>query len=478
MLRPPVARDLVPENFPLIGHLPVHRPISDHHTPRDPLLGYLPPCSLVSNYVPAVWGSKAYSNSFDKFTCEYDPKGFDSAAYEFAKERTLEHFNYMRGSCIIPITATQKPIHTTCAFPKSAVWKSEEEFLRDRGWPPYVAASRAINYDKPIIWYLFLKKEILKKEKVGKGDIRQILCADPIFSRIGLMFDQHQNARLKQYTQVHPSQVGWTPMYGGFQQRVRRLQSATNPVWCEMDWTRFDGSIHANLFRLIRNMRWSYIDEKFRTAEMRALYEWYVDNLIHRYVLLPSGEVTYQDRGNPSGQVSTSVDNCMINYFLQMYEYYHFFGPDTSGWDALIYGDDRLSKLPREISKPDLIDMYKKAFGMVVKEENIKFSTSPSGLSFCGFSIGENLTPIVQRPDKLLASLMTPIARLPDVSALCGKVMSLWLLLVTLPESHPVRRYVETAYGVLRERFPTLIPNVSVDLAKRLWRGGPKERYG
>lgn len=471
-------RDLVPRDYPVIGFLPIDRPVHDYHVPRDPLLGYLPPPPLDVTYGPAIWSSQAYTNSFSKFSTNFDPVGFDAASHEFARLKLIQHFSFLHGSNIIPITATKKPTHTTCGYPKNCVWRSEGDMMEERGWQPYLEALKKIDYTTPIVWYLFLKKEILRTDKIVKGDIRQILCADPIFSRIGLMFDQHQNAMIKARSESDPTQVGWSPMYGGFQRRVLRLARASNEYWCEMDWTRFDGSIHASLLRMVREIRWSYIREDHRTPEMRQLYSWYVDNLVDRYVLLPSGEVTRQKRGNPSGQVSTSIDNCMINYYLQMYEYHHFFGDDTRGWDGLIYGDDRLSKIPRPYQVEDLIAMYDRAFGMTVKPENIRISNSPIGLSFCGFTIGSDFSPVVQRPLKLLASLTTPVNRLPDEAALCGKVLSLWLLTRTLPAGDRVRDYINLAYTVVRVRFPSLVPTISEAVAMRLWRGGPKESNG
>ena len=72
-------------------------------------------------------------------------------------------------------------------------------------------------------------------------------------------------------------------------------------------------------------------------------------NLVNRTVLLPSGEVTEQHRGNPSGQFSTTMDNNMINTWLQAFEFAYFHGPNKQLWlnyDTLVYGDDRLSTTP------------------------------------------------------------------------------------------------------------------------------------
>nr|BAX00264.1 ORF1ab [Porcine astrovirus 5]BAX00267.1 ORF1ab [Porcine astrovirus 5] len=480
MLQEPKPRFLVHPDFPLVGFLPINRPLYDASRPRDPLLGLLPPISVETGYAPATWGPQAFINSFEKFQYAQPPDfvAKNPQAHQFALSKLRAHYSFLQGTAVIPITATDKETNSTPAYPKNIVFRKESDFLDHFGWGAYVDELKHLQY-KPVLWYLFLKKEILKESKIQAADIRQILCADPIYGRIGLMFDQQQNVRVKERTHDKSSQVGWTPFFGGFQQRIQRLASTGARYWVEVDWTRYDGTIPQQLLRIIRQVRWEFLDDVYKTAENRKLYEWYVHNLLNRYVLLPSGEVTFQDRGNPSGQVSTSVDNGMVNYYLQAYEHYVLNGPD--GWedtDTLIYGDDRLSVTNFPPDPEELINFYHDYFGMWVKKENIKVQETPVGLSFCGFTITEDLKPCLQRPMKLLASILTPVTKLRDPEVLYGKLLSMLILSHNDPPDSPLRRYVRRCVDILRARVGSDLPVFSDRILSYLWGGGPKRDDG
>nr|BAS29616.1 ORF1ab [Bovine astrovirus] len=480
MLQEPRQRFLVHPDFPVIGFLPINRPLYDASRPRDPLLGLLPPIKVDTGYAPATWGPQAFINSFEKFQYAPPPDFVEKNpdAHAFALRALRDHYSFLQGTAITPITATDKEVRSTPAYPKNLVFKKEQDFLDFFGWGAYVDELKHLAY-KPVLWFLFLKKEILKESKIAASDIRQILCADPIYGRIGLMFDQHQNVRVKERTDDKSSQVGWTPFFGGFQARIRRLASTGARYWVEVDWTRYDGTIPQQLLRIVREVRWEFLDDVYKTPANRKLYDWYVHNLLNRYVLLPSGEVTYQQRGNPSGQVSTSVDNGMVNYYLQAYEHYVLHGPD--GWDrtdTLIYGDDRLSVTDFPPDPDQLITFYRDYFGMWVKKENIKIQETPIGLSFCGFTITEGLLPRLQRPLKLLASILTPVAKLRDPEVLYGKLLSMLILSHNDPPDSPLRCYVRRCVDVLRARVGSDLPVFSERILSYLWGGGPKRNDG
>ena len=90
------------------------------------------------------------------------------------------------------------------------------DYLGERGYQDYIKQLDAIySGERPdVLWYLFLKKEILKVEKVEQSDIRQIVCSDPIFARIGCHFEEDQNVRMKNHTKTRSGQCGWSPFLG------------------------------------------------------------------------------------------------------------------------------------------------------------------------------------------------------------------------------------------------------------------------
>nr|QZE11861.1 MAG: nonstructural polyprotein [Ailurus fulgens astrovirus 2] len=477
-LRLPPRRRLVPDNYPVVCNLPIDRPIFDTKLADDPLLGLLPPCDPDLPFGPAVWGPEAYTKSFEKFYYA-EPSEFWKLYPEecaFADKQWRIHYNFLEDSRVIHITSTDKNMESTPGYPKCEVYESERDYLEDNGWGPYIKEFKRVDAgEKPkVLWYCFLKKEQLKKEKIKDGDIRQIVCPDAIYSRIGAALEQHQNNLMKKHTEDSSGQCGWTPFFGGFERRMRKLDHGHI---IEFDWTRFDGTIPRALLKHIKDLRWEKMNKTHR-ERYKHVHDWYVENLLTRYVLMPSGEVTIQRRGNPSGQISTTPDNCMVNYWLQAFEFaYLNKGKDINNlwkeYETIVYGDDRLTSTP---CIPDnyverVVEMYKTVFGMWVKPEKVKVSNTIKGTSFCGFTVGDNYQPIPSNPDKLWASLVTPCQKLPNELALYGKLLSFRILMHN-SEEHPFKEYIEKCLAAL-ETGRTL-PKITDEQLDRLWRGGPK----
>lgn len=493
-------RVIVPPDFPVYGNIKINRPISDWSVAKEPLLGLLPkPPKYVKIHEPTVWGYSAYAKSFEKFvyaTPAQSIKNDYTEHWNFATRAMYQQYGFLKNTHVVDITATVKNTDSTPGYPKFNHWKTEAEYLAERGFRDYVQQVFDLRAgERPdVLWYLFLKKELLKSEKVKIGDIRQIVCPDPIYARIGAMFEQDQNNRMKEMTEWKHGQCGWSPFEGGFNRLFRRLERDGN-TYIEFDWTRFDGTIPVEVIRHIKNIRFSLLDPVYQTEENLSVYRWYVDQLCHRYVLLPSGEVTVQERGNPSGQISTTMDNNMVNDFLQAFEfsYVHSHLPFDrrcdlwSRCDSIVYGDDRISSWS---SVPagyvaSVVLMYKDVFGMWVKPEKVKVSTSLEGLTFCGFSaiVSDGIyLPVPVDAWKFVTSTVNPVSKLPDFDALVGKILSFQILTHNLPDDDPVKMWFEEAHASLSLHAVgdggEPIPTITRDMREFLWRGGPKKRDG
>ena len=85
----------------------------------------------------------------------------------FADWATYREFRYLEDTRVIHITATEKNTDSTPAYPKMNYFDTEEDYLETHGWSPYIREfTRVFKGDKPeVLWYLFLKKEIIKEEK-------------------------------------------------------------------------------------------------------------------------------------------------------------------------------------------------------------------------------------------------------------------------------------------------------------------------
>nr|BAX00204.1 ORF1ab [Porcine astrovirus 3] len=495
-----VERHLVPEGYPLIGGVPLDRPISDWDEPIDDLLLMLPAFKEDLNYTPAVWGPEAYAKSFDKFTYR-EPCPNIAATYprewSFATKALRREYSFLEDSVLTDITATSKNADSTPAYPKSLYWKTEADYLDERGYQDYIKQLDAIySGERPdVLWYLFLKKEILKVEKVEQSDIRQIVCSDPIFARIGCHFEEDQNVRMKNHTKTRSGQCGWSPFFGGFNDRIKRLCACDPDCYIEFDWTRFDGTIPNEVFMHIKKVRYSFFAKDFRTKRVKEAYQWYCEQLLHRHVVLPSGEVTLQTRGNPSGQISTTMDNNMVNVFLQAFEYAYLHPELTddeleTNWsrmDTLVYGDDRLSAyigLPANYVER-VVTMYSDVFGMWVKPEKVIVSLSIIGLTFCGLRItsdGTTFLPVPAETNKLISALIKPTKKLQDVMTLYGKLLCYRILGHNLPDDNKFKAYILVALEVvarhIRIRCGDEPLRFTDEMLDRLWRGGPKVGYG
>nr|QKN88799.1 MAG: RNA-dependent RNA polymerase [Astroviridae sp.] len=412
--------------------------------------------------------------------------------WDFATSVVLEEYSYMDGSMIISPIQTDKNMRSTPAFPKFLQYNTEEEYILENGWEEYMELWNMDERKTPL-WWTFLKNETLKKKKIQDGDIRMIMCTDPTFTRFGAAFDQHQNQLMKELTEVKQAQVGWTPFYGGFDHRLRRLETRGD-LFVELDWTRFDGTIPVEVFTHIKDIRWFFHGERYKTRENRQRYLWYVHNLINKVTLLPTGEVTVIKKGNPSGQISTTTDNNMVNTFLTAFEVAYQYKQQNGNLptvreyflnvDSICYGDDRLLAINTTWCKYDasiIPEFYKKIFGMWVKPENIKTSESCEGLSFCGLTAVKVNDKYVGVPNvnKILSTIESPVRRLPDVEALWGKLQSLRILCEYAGDEPKL--YLEEQIHRLREYCQAEkieLPEVPRWFYSKIWTGGPKNSDG
>lgn len=454
----------------------------------DPLVRILEPWEQ-DCYTSTKWTRKAYTNMFEKFFYAEPIEIQDtySDIWDFATSVVLQEYSYMSNSAILTPLQTDKNDMSTPGFPKFLLYETENDYMAENGWTEYMELWNA-SERKRVLWWTFLKNETLKKTKVESEDIRMIMCTDPVFTRFGAAFDQHQNQLMKERTETHQAQVGWTPFFGGLNRRIQRLETRGD-IFVEMDWTRFDGTIPTEVFSHIKNIRWFLHGDMYKTPENKARYDWYVSNLINKVVLLPTGEVTFIQRGNPSGQISTTTDNNMINTFLTAFEicfqYVQQHGkiPLVADYfqhvDSICYGDDRLLAVDSNWLTYDPLlvpDMYKTIFGMWVKPENIKVSCSIENLSFCGLTIVYTKHGYVGIPnvDKILSTIEYPVKRLPDIQSLWGKLVSLRILVQWAPSE--VKDYLNMQIARVEEYADSEgieLPEVRSNFYESIWTGGP-----
>nr|WPR17461.1 MAG: nonstructural protein [Avian astrovirus 4] len=482
-------RITVPEPYPILGHIKVDKMVERVKTIKDPLLGLISTWDQ-DEYSAAKWTKEAYTKMFEKFTYAKPAKIAETYEdlWDFATKMVLDEYSYMQNATILDITSTTKNMESTPAFPKMQLYDTEAAYIATEGWSEYRDLWNNPKRGR-VLWWTFLKNEIIKNEKIRSNDIRMIMCTDPCFTRFGAAFDQHQNEMMKLRTETNQAQVGWTPFFGGLNKRLQRL-SSKGDTFVELDWTRFDGTIPVELFSHIKAIRWFFHAERLKTPENKERYDWYVENLINKITLLPTGEITLIRGGNPSGQISTTTDNNMVNTFLTAFEIGYMFkkkygrAPTVleyrSNVDSICYGDDRVLAYNSswiDYNVNDVPGMYREIFGMWVKPEKIKKSSKLEGLSFCGMVFVQHKGEFFGVPtvNKILASLEEPTRKLPDIQSLWGKLTSLRIL--TEYSSQEVNDFLEEQIQRVREYAQTEnieLPEVPSYFYRSVWTGGPK----
>nr|AVM87520.1 ORF1b [Hainan oriental leaf-toed gecko astrovirus 2] len=377
-----------------------------------------------------------YREPLDDIKNKYRPE------WDFATYCVLIEFSYMTDSRLVPIGSTSKNQDSIPGYPKFFWFSTEKEYLDKCGQREYFQLWDKIKdpeFTESPVWYSFLKMEPTTLDKIESEDYRMIMCTDPCYTRIGAVFEQHQNELMKEHTHQRAGQMGWCPFKGGLDRTLRRISSGMTK-FLELDWTRFDGTIPAEVLLHIKNIRWFLLDPAYKTPENWQRHKWYVEQLVNKYVLIPTGEVTMIDRGNPSGQISTTSDNIFVNVFLTAFEYVYqaeregrTVTPEQFFMDhkMVCYGDDRLSGVNYEPNIDMIVKMYADIFGMWVKPTKIKISNSLEGTSFCGFVFKKHHGKWVGEVnvDKLCSTLKEPVKQLPDIEALWAKLVSLRILM-------------------------------------------------
>lgn len=432
-------------------------------------------------YAPTEWSFKAYENIFEKFNYA-TPIDHDPECWKVAKHLAYREYDYMRGSKHTPFPLTEKNPDSTPGIPAMFEYDTECDMIDAEGLGCYEHALEELE-EGPLdfLWYGFLKNEMIKRIKVESEDIRLICCAPAVYCRIGAYFEQEMNTRMKERCYQREAKVGWSPFGQDFCDLMDSMND-NHHKFMELDFTRYDGTIPDFVWDEVNAIRLASYDGDHRKA-----YRHYRENLHGRKMVLATGDMVVINQGNPSGQYSTSPDNCIAHTLLCAYLMAGWWKKCTgkvpsfeqlnSFYMLFSYGDDHLSgfNLDNEwaVPEPDpewMISFTKEHLGMWIKPENIKVSHRLTGLTFCGLTIGRKNGRWVgkYKADKIYASIVEPAQKVSTLEDMGQKISSA-LLLTVHDDSHHSRRIREVAerYGHLKPDWQR--PSV-VDL-KSIWEG-------
>lgn len=391
-----------------------------------------------NNYLPAQWGPDAYYKTLDKHSFTEPDCHISHYAWLAAVNRVEEVLRTVGQSGLV--SEPDKPDWTSPGYP----------FILPGGshWPytPYFPTSADVYEYFPNIredlwediedglrpyWYVFLKKEQVHKRKVNDGEVRAIYVPPDPWSRNQCVYDQDMNCRLKKHALQIPMAVGFSPFWDT-DQMARIFDNSYYVV--EKDYKRFDGTIPASVLYVIRRLRFEALQPQYQTDWHWRRYSSLSEAIICKDLIHPTGCVYRVTCGNPSGQVSTSIDNCLANIFVTEYVHQVVYGQP---YQALVtYGDDTLQGYairPRIQEEQYVLEHH---LGMCLKE--CKVQDTIEGLSFCGYSISKRRGRWVPlyNPNRILANLWRPVSGDNSDDVLWGRLVCATLLLWETEHRH------------------------------------------
>nr|AVM87192.1 ORF1ab [Wenling japanese topeshark astrovirus] len=276
-------------------------------------------------------------------------------------------------------------------------------------------------------WYAFFKNENIKPSKQDAHDFRVIVCPPAPFSRVQGMYDQDFNHFIKSVPGLLGSMVGFTPFGGSWNDYAKNLGGYK--WYAEKDFKRFDGSIPPVLLMAARKIRRLCYAAYVLDEEDHDRLDTIDRCLLNRVTVTTAGSVHFVRKGNPSGHVSTSIDNCLVNLILHHMMYAECY--QNAPYKIYVYGDDVL--MASDVKPdPELENAWcRERFGMELPADSFKISTTIVGLSFCGFfteTDGVGYFP-VYKTDRILSGLVNPANRVPDFFTFYAKLLCITLLL-------------------------------------------------
>nr|AVM87138.1 ORF1b [Wenling banjofish astrovirus] len=383
-------------------------------------------------YDPPYWGPIAYRNVFDKHHVNDDYTGpTDQKSIIYANSKII---SILRGAhaTFAPLDATTKPTDSNPGFPYLTRFQSEQELI-DSGNVDYERVFDHLKHSptRPL-YYVFLKNELLKPDKIENQEIRAIYVMPADLCRTGFRFDQYLNDYLKNEAPFNGVGVGLSGLGDGPQAFATHL--GKKKFYYESDYKRYDGTVPSELMYHIRWLRTFGYDDL--TREQFNQLENYSIDLVEKMLVNPFGDVAIVNKGNPSGQPSTSIDNCLINLWLTNYVYHHLYGEEVAEqMNILTYGDDRIISTDYEPDphKEDLV--LQTQFGMTIPPSSAIVSNKLEGLSFCGFRFRRSKSHWVAdyKPDRILSGLRYPPNKVKDLEELYMRYLSAAILFAFSP---------------------------------------------
>lgn len=421
------------------------------------------------NPYPSVWDDRRYNIRRDtiKGTCEAVMKyntplvaTYDKDLFASAMADTIEDYGLLEGQGrVIPASDVLIVPESSCGpvYKRMGCENKAEAYARcpdlmDWFW------KYAHEEDYPVLWKEFGKCELLKVEKTTRG----ISVGPADFQLAGARMNQNTNiliGGLGNKFDQHPSRVGMIMQSGGLHHYASYIgkgnptfttlsdghdhnSDSLDPPWLiiSSDLFLWDANLLRELFGVVKNVRYFLWDKKGMSEEewwKRTNY--YYNEKVWSFILLPNGQVVLKRHGNPSGQDSTTYDNTIIHHFIKNYMWRKLTGLGLSPHARAerlrhyrfgLYGDDNNEAVSPKYAQCYSVERRRAAyaeFGIVLSESKDYASIDIIGHTWLGKMIAMEGNRYVGTVgvDKVLCSLLNVESKTVDPGLVLQRALAL-----------------------------------------------------
>lgn len=406
-----------------LGTLPVNKVLYKKKLPRDPFVReFLIKRNLQldkNQYDVMTSTSKRFVNAALKYDRAYDPLPLNQNSKEWADKMFKKILDpHLMNSQVLAFDDIDAVPYSDPSYPYNMQFSERKMFTAKH--PKIIEEFwvRSANEYLPSYWSVFLKTEMLRMVKLETNDARSIInCpVDLAYSAGRLCRDV--NRRLGKLHFRTPIGVGFSKFLRGTDNLAKLLNRFK---WKEeSDVSKWDTGFHPFLHYTIMEMRWHWMDPKFKTAENRKRLENFYRDAVHTRMVLPNGEVYMKSGGMPSGWINTTYDNTMGHLWFLLYCWAELVGTDSEAermwfeeYFVQLYGDDNISAYTdrvKQLFNPDKRRPFYEMFGFKLPQEKIKMQEELEGLQFLGFNFirRHNTYVPLYNVQKALESWMKP----------------------------------------------------------------------
>lgn len=220
----------------------------------------------------------------------------------------------------------------SAAYPNSAMGigtKGRAYEIHDSMYRRYVNL-----ISKRVLWLIEFYEQIFKEEirptkKILAEKARSICSGPMVPNHVGCMLfgDVQRIIASMPFAMTHTN-IGWTFFYGGWNDVAtyfgeRFVQSNDAVKWDSSLLARLDDKVSYMVFKYM-------VHPQYQTPENLNLLEWLLWHEHHSFCVLPHGSVTYIEEGMKSGSYRTLLFNSLANFYLFLYSYCKWLGPEEA----------------------------------------------------------------------------------------------------------------------------------------------------